>query len=422
MISKIKPKSEFSRNVLTLITGTTIAQTIPIAASPILTRIYSPQDFGILAIFTSITVIFGSIANGRYELAIMLPEKDEEAINILALGFIINLILSLFLLIVVALFNTFFTRLLNNEQISIWLYFTPITVFFIGVFNLLNSASNRLKNYKGIASANIYKSVVIVIIQLTVGFFKNGVTGLISGQIISQFFGNIKLAKFVLKDKKLISKINIKRVLIVAKKYKDFPKFSLLATLANSLSFSMLSILISSLFSVVTLGFYALVQRVLIIPSVLIGSSIGQVFYQEATEEKKETGSVVNAFKKTIKKLVIIAIPFFGVFFYIVEDLFVFVFGEEWQIAGEYAMIVTPLFFTRFIVSVFTLLPIIYHRTKIDLIFQIGIVLITMISLYISYILKIEFSLFLVYYTFVLIFYYLCYLFFLFTFFIKNKY
>ena len=75
MLNKLKPKSEFSKNVLTLMTGATIAQAIPIAISPILTRIYTPEDFGIFALFIAITTIFGTIANGRYELAIMLPKN-----------------------------------------------------------------------------------------------------------------------------------------------------------------------------------------------------------------------------------------------------------------------------------------------------------------------------------------------------------
>ena len=97
MIQRLKPKSEFSKNVLTLMTGTTIAQAIPIAISPILTRIYTPEDFGVLALFVAITSIFGSIANGRYELAIMLPKKDENAINIFALGLIITFSMSFIL-------------------------------------------------------------------------------------------------------------------------------------------------------------------------------------------------------------------------------------------------------------------------------------------------------------------------------------
>ena len=94
MLNKLKPKSEFTRNVLTLMTGTTIAQAIPIVISPILTRIYTPEDFGLFALFIAITSVFGSIATGRYELAIMLPNKDENAINILALGLIIPAIVT----------------------------------------------------------------------------------------------------------------------------------------------------------------------------------------------------------------------------------------------------------------------------------------------------------------------------------------
>ncbi|MEA1954754.1 MAG: translocase, partial [Campylobacterota bacterium] len=90
-------------------TGTTIAQAIPIAISPILTRIYTPEDFGVFALFIAITAIFGGIANARYELAIMLPKKDEDAINIFALGFVITSLISLVLLVLVVAFNDYFT-------------------------------------------------------------------------------------------------------------------------------------------------------------------------------------------------------------------------------------------------------------------------------------------------------------------------
>jgi O-antigen/teichoic acid export membrane protein len=113
MLNRLKPKSEFARNVLTLMTGTTIAQAIPIAISPILTRIYTPEDFGMFALFIAIATIFGSIANGRYELAIMLPQKDEDAINIVVLRIIIfflSVILSLF----IVLFHHFLIEYIKN--------------------------------------------------------------------------------------------------------------------------------------------------------------------------------------------------------------------------------------------------------------------------------------------------------------------
>jgi O-antigen/teichoic acid export membrane protein len=143
LMQRLKLKSEFTRNVLTLMTGTTIAQAIPIAISPILTRIYSPEDFGVFALFVAITSIFGTIANGRYELAIMLPKKDEDAINIFALGFIITTFISLLLLILVLIFQDKIVDILKNEDIRVWLYFVPLAVFFVGLYNILNYFNNR---------------------------------------------------------------------------------------------------------------------------------------------------------------------------------------------------------------------------------------------------------------------------------------
>ncbi len=388
-------QSEFGRNVLTLMTGTTIAQAIPIGISPILTRLYSPEDFGVFALFVAISSIFGSIANGRYELAIMLPRKDEDAINIFALGFIITFAVSLVLLVLVVVFNDYFTKLLNNDEISVWLYFVPVTVFFTGTWNILNYFNNRKKQYKDIAKATIIKSIVIAIVQLSVGFIKQGATGLVSGQILSQLFANTKLLSNIIQDKILLSRISKIKTIALAKRYKDFPRFSMWAVLANTLSQNLTNILISSFYSVATLGFYSLVQRVLGMPSSLIGSSIGQVFFQQAIKEKQETGKAIKTFNSTIKKLIIIGLPSFGILFFITEYLFAFVFGEEWRIAGTYAQIVVPLFFFRFVVSTVSLLNSVFEKNLNGLYIQI-ILLSTMVILFcFSRIYQIHFELFL---------------------------
>ena len=118
MLGKFKPKSEFSRNVLTLMTGTTIAQAIPIAISTILTRIYTPEDFGIFALYMSIASMIAVVATGRYELAIMLPKKDEDAVSIVALSIIISFFVSFIALLIVSIFNTEIASLLGNPEIS----------------------------------------------------------------------------------------------------------------------------------------------------------------------------------------------------------------------------------------------------------------------------------------------------------------
>ena len=409
MINKLKPKSEFSRNVLTLMMGTTIAQAIPIAISPILTRIYTPEDFGLFALFIAIASIFGSIANGRYELAIMLPKKDEDAINIFALGFIITSTISCILLILAILFHDYFVTLLNNDKIGVWLYFVPIVVFFTGIFNILNYFNNRKKYYKDIATATITKSIILAITQLSIGFIKSGVTGLISGQILSQVFANMQLFKNIIKDKLLLSKISKIKIIALAKRYKDFPKFSMWAILANSLTYNLTNILISSFYNIKTLGFYSLVQRLLGMPSSLIGSSIGQVFMQEATKEKQEFGNSIKSFNLTLKKLILIALPSFLLLFLIVEDLFAFIFGEEWRVTGHYAQIVIPLFFVRFISSVLSVLLIVYEKQKVEFFINIILLATSTILIYctstfieflyiFSIVMSINYLLFIIYY------------------------
>ena len=407
MLKGLNPKSEFSRNVLTLMTGTTIAQAIPIAISPILTRIYTPEDFGVFTLFFALTMIFGSIVNGRYELAIMLPSEDEDAINVAALGIVIASVVSIVLFILILFFSQELMGILNNKDIYVWLYFLPISIFLIGIFNVLNYLNTRMKHYKDLSKALIYKSLVITIIQLSVGFIYQGATGLISGLIISNFFGNMKLSKNIIHNKKLIASLSIIKMKTLAKRYINFPKFSMWSALASTSSQHLTSILISSFFSIATLGFYSLSEKVLGVPSALIGRSIGQVYFQQASKEKQETGTSIDAFKSTIIKLLAIGLPFFGILFFIVEDLFSIVFGESWRIAGQYAQVLLPLFLTRFIVSPLTLTAIIYEKNILDLLFQVCMLIIIVFLITIGK----DIYMFLTLVTYVISLYYMIYLF-----------
>lgn len=322
-------------------TGTTIAQAIPIAISPILTRIYTPEDFGVFALFIAISSIFGSIANGRYELAIMLPKKDEDAINLFALGFIITFIISLVLLVLVILFNEYFTHLLNNDEISIWLYFIPFSIFIAGIFNLLNYFNTRKRNYKDIASATIFKSLISAMIQLSLGFIKNGATGLITGNIVSQMFANMRLFKNIIKDKILISKIKKVKIIALAKRYKKFPKFDIWSGLLNTASMQISILMLSSFFGSAIVGFYSVSHRFISMPMALIGSSVGQVFYQQSNNVKNDNESLKKLTFNTYKRLFKLGLIPFTIMMFYADHIFAFVFGSEWVIAGEYAQVLS---------------------------------------------------------------------------------
>ena len=384
MHNRFKPQSEFSQNVLTLMTGSTLSQAIPIAISPILTRIYTPEDFGLYAVYIAIITILGTIVSGRYELAIMLPKKDEDAINIFALGLVITICLTVLTTILVITFNDYIVNLSNNQKMKYWLYIVPVSVFLMGCYNLLIYFNNRLKNFNKISNMFIFKASASAVVQLSLGYIKTGATGLISGQIFSQLMADIHLSIIIFRNKILLSKINKPKMIEMAKRYRNFPKYSVLAILANKLSYQLTNIIVSAIYSISTLGYYAHVQRVLGLPSSLIGTSIGRVFIHEASKEKQNTGKAIQTFKSTMKKLILIGLPIFAFLFMIVEDLFAFVFGEPWRIAGEYAQIVIPFFFVQFIISSISSTETIMEKQNLDLLFNIAILAGSMIVIVVS--------------------------------------
>ena len=384
MHNRFQPQSEFSQNVLTLMTGSTLSQAIPIAISPILTRIYTPEDFGLYAVYIAIITILGTIVSGRYELAIMLPKKDEDAINIFALGLVITICLTVITTILVITFNDYIINLLNNQNMKYWLYIVPVSVFLMGCYNLLIYFNNRLKNFNKISNMFIFKASASTVAQLSLGYIKIGATGLISGQIFSQLMADIHLSLILFKNKILLSKINKPKIVEMAKRYRDFPKYSVLAILANKLSYQLTNIIVAAIYSISTLGYYAHVQRVLGLPSSLIGTSIGRVFIHEANKEKQNTGKAIQTFKSTMKKLIIIGFPIFAFLFIIVEDVFAFVFGEPWRIAGEYAQIVIPFFFVQFVISSISSTETIMEKQNIDLLFNITILAGSMIVIVVA--------------------------------------
>ncbi len=343
-------KSEFVKNVLTLMTGTTIAQAIPIAVTPILTRIYMPNDFGVFALFLAITAIAGAIANGQYEQAILLPKSDDDAINLVVLGVIIACVFSLLLLVIVLFFNANIANLLGNKELENWLFLVPLSTLLVGIYNSLNFFNIRKKEFKNVSISLVSKSIGLSLSQMIIGLVAMGPIGLIVGQIISFLSGNMILFK-TLKEAKtnvVISKNNIKKQAII---YKKFPIYSLPSIFVNSINLNIINFLISSIFSITTLGFYSLTQRIVGIPARVIGSSFSQVYFQKASQEFNDKGTTEIIFIKTLKKLVVISIPIFLILFLVAEPVFAFVFGEEWRISGTYAKFLIPMAAVRFVSS-----------------------------------------------------------------------
>lgn len=391
MLNRVLNRNDFTKNVVTLITGTTIAQAIPIVITPILTRMYTPEDFGVLALFVAIVTIIGSVANGRYELAIMLPLDDDEAINIAALALLISTVLSFLLFIPSFLLNDYLATILNNQSIGFWLYFVPLVVWFLGLYNVLSYLNNRMKSYKSIAASVVYRSVVQASVQIGIGSVKATAGGLISGQIMANVVANARLI-YDTKRYYRLSAINRNSMRELAKRYISFPKYSMWAILANTLSYQFLNVIISLFYSVSTLGFYSLAQRILGLPTSLIGDSIGRVYFQQATIEKRETGKANNVFRSTTRRLLLMSCIFFLPLYFILPFVFSVAFGQEWRIAGEYAQLLLPVFMFRFVSAALSTTNSVFEKQGLSLLWQVGLLILSIGSLVISSYYDIEFE------------------------------
>ncbi|MCD5380539.1 oligosaccharide flippase family protein [Candidatus Gracilibacteria bacterium] len=368
----MKPKSEFNRNILTLMTGTIIAQAIPIAISPLLTRIYSPDDFGIFALYMSIISILAVIATGRYELAIILPEKDEDAINLIALSMILVSVFCFFVFILVLVFNDQIVSILKAPNISSWLYFTPISIFFMGLYQNLNSWINRKKQYKKQALSKVVQNATIGSSSLGLGFsgiISSGlIMGLIAGQgVVASFLGLLTWRR----DKSLFKKINSLQVIHMGRKYIDFPKYDIAASLSSVSSQQIVHILFNSLFGSTTAGYYYLTQRMLGAPISFLASAILDVFKQKAAKDYKKHGNAKVIYKSTFKKLLVLSIIPTTIIYFFAIDIFVFMFGENWKEAGIYAQILAPMLLFRFLANPLSFMLYIANKQIINLYTQL---------------------------------------------------
>jgi len=372
----------FYKNILILLRGSALAQFIPLLISPLIARLYSPQEFGVLALFTSISTIFGSVINGRYEQALVLVESDEEAKHVTILSILISAIASIFLFIIIILSGDYILSFLNIEELDFWFYLIPLVVFSIGVFNTLNFYHLRQKNFKTISNSEISRSTSFATIQLVFPIFKSGLYGLIIGKVISSFVAPLYLLQ---KSKFNFFSFEPSELKKVAKRYIDFPKFTNLSVLLNNLSVNSINLLIPVLYSTTLLGLYSLMYRVMAAPFAFLGNSISQVFLEEVSRQKQEVGNAYALTKRLMIQLSFISVLSYGLSYFFLEDLFAFVYGEEWRMSGVIAKCLIPFFIFKFIVSPLTSIHTAFEKQKWSFYLQLLMFVLSLASIFLAY-------------------------------------
>lgn len=390
MVKRWLPKGEFARNVLTVMGGTTLAQAVPVLVSPLLTRLYSPAEFGVMAMYVSLTAIGVVAVTGRYELAILLPARDREAFDLLCLAIGVAGVLCVVIVLVAlgSLAGSSRPEWLGSRAhaLGAWLLLVPLSIFLMAVSQALGYWANRSRRYKQIASSRVGQSLAMCGAQIAGGFGKAGDAGLIVGYVTGQLAANALLARTLLADMRArVSRLNWMRVLAVARRHRRFPTFMVPGHLANTASSQMPVLMLGALYGPGVAGFYALAERVLVLPSSIIGSAIGDVFRQKAAEAYNAQGNCRELFLRTARKLAVVALVPSLVAALAGPWLFAWVFGEYWREAGEITTLLSVMVFCQIVSTPLSQTVLLANMHRADMIWQFSRLALAFAALYVGH-------------------------------------
>jgi O-antigen/teichoic acid export membrane protein len=373
----------FVRNVAVMMSGTTLAMVIPVVATPVLTRLYSPGDYGVFALYVSIITALSVLVTAGYDSALMLPKEDDEALNLAVLCMVATVVASLLLLLVLWLFSGYADRL-SGSSISRWLIWVPVASFIMGFQQTVSSWANRKRLFKALATNRVTESVVTPGLNIGLGLSSSGVGGLIAGLIIGKAFAAIALTRGLWTRRgELRAAVRKETMLRQTVEYREFPLFFAPTSFLDILAPQVPVILLSKFFGPAVVGLFSLTVRVIGAPLTLLSNCVWQVYYQWAAEARYSRKESRNILKVAFYLLLIIIGPVIAVVLF-APRLFLFIFGQEWGIAGEYARIVILPLAARFVVFPLTAILPATGNVKMMSMWKIGYFLTTSVTLCIA--------------------------------------
>ncbi|HDG9486394.1 TPA: type 8 capsular polysaccharide synthesis protein Cap8K [Staphylococcus aureus] len=375
--------NKFIGDSFLMILSSGIAQVILIITTPIITRLYSPAEFGEFTIFSNIAMILIPIINARYDLLIVNAKNDRSANILSQISFLISLLILLILIPILA--------------ISAWLYpnfildfiFIIIMLFLVSLTNIFTNYLNKERKYKVLSLINVFRAGSMALLQIIFGLLSLGSLGLIIGFSLSYITGITLGYKTFKKHFNIVRNKEETKALFLENKNQLV--YSTPSILLNSLSFSVVVFFIGILYTNTEVGIYGMAIRVLGIPVTIISLGLSKIFMQQANDYYIERGNFRNLLLKFSSTLVIVSIIVYVPLYLFSEELVNILLGHSWVDAITVIKIVIPLFVIRLIVSTVSLSVIVLQKQQLELILQALFLIGTTVTFVISKMLNLTF-------------------------------
>jgi len=365
-------KSDFLANVLKLGGGTALGQAVVVLATPLLTRLYSPEDMGLLGLFVAFVGTL-SVATGlRYEMAIVSAKNDQEAEGLLAAS--IRMALPVSLLAGLLMLGLIHLQVMSYDMLPSWSALLAIPVLLAtGVFTALRYWFVRQSDFTDIGRALVAQGIGRAFVPITLGWLSVGWVGLLAGEIAGRLLGIGRLLRNTgpaLRRGMLFLKGSNGTSLL--KQHWKFPALLLPSSLLDALAAMLPLPIISSLFGSASAGEFLLVQRLGALPAGLISGAVADVFHARISDAQRDTPSEVRAILlNTVKKLAISAGLIYVPIALVSPFLFGPLFGERWAAAGTLMAILAPVYLAGLVASPVSRLLLVTNRVELKLIFDV---------------------------------------------------
>ncbi|NOZ35750.1 MAG: oligosaccharide flippase family protein [Chlorobi bacterium] len=323
-------KSNFLKNILILISSAGLAQLIPFLVLPILQKyFYSPENFGLLSVYVSISLMFVKFSTFSYEFAIVNQKSEKHALEIfygtVQILFITTILISL---LIVGMY--FFVK--NNfyiQKLGIYSFLIPVTVFNFGFYQILRYWFNWKKEFLKIGKSMIFKSISAESLKLIQGFLKFTSVGLIIGRVFGEIISFLFLLfSFLKKDYSKLKKIKQKDIYSILKINYKFPAYTMPSGLKGTLLNVILISLFAKYFGMGKAGLIGISVSYISVAFGIISQSFSQVFYSKINE--LDDSQLFNILKKNVLFLFVISI-FVTIFIQLIPNLFVVrLLGNKW--------------------------------------------------------------------------------------------
>lgn len=367
--------SEVIRNSAKLLSASIIVQTIGLLIYPILTRLYSPDDFGLVNLFLSIAGVLSLIATAEFQYAILLPKSEKKAVACVHIGCFTTLTIFIILLCTIPFSHTI-ANWFNTPALAQWYWGIPVFVLLSSAWVLFNYWYTRYKLFGAISQYQITQSIANAGAKCGFGFsgFTNG--GLIVSAIISPL---VALTLSIIQNGKQwiqpLFSYNRTDVSTTIHEYSNFPKYSLPRALINYVSGNLPIFMLTPYFGLTEIGFFGMALTLAFKPINMISNSLYQVLFQKTSERVQNNMSIKSQIYTFLKTTIYIIIPCFLILYYVLPSLTEFLLGKGWSETGMHIRTMLSWLTVSILVAPICYLSDIFQKQKIGLYFEILLIL-----------------------------------------------